>query len=208
MLIWLSRRILILLAHSVTGARAVWSGCAPAQVQRVYYANHASHGDFLILWASLPPAIRRYTRPVAGSDYWLSGPMRSYIARKVIRAVLIQRGSMDRKKDPIAVLTQAVDNGSSLIVFPEGTRNMTEEKLLPFKSGIFHLAKARPKLEFVPVWVEHLNRVLPKGEILPIPLLCTATFGAPIVLRDGEERDAFVARTRDALAGLAPRSNA
>ena len=206
MIAWTFRRGLILLAYVLTGARAIWSGCAPARVQRVYYGNHASHGDFMIIWTCLPPAIRNHTRPVAGSDYWLKGALRSFIARRVINAVLIDRASMSRDRNPIAVLSEAIVEGSSLIVFPEGTRNTTEEKLLPFKSGIYHLAKLHPTLEFVPVWVENLNRVMPKGEFVPIPLLCTATFGAVIVLAEDEDKDIFVSRTREALLALAPRS--
>lgn len=207
MIAWLARRFLIVLAHVLTGARGIWSGCAPAEVQRVYYGNHSSHGDFLIIWAALPPTIRRRTRPVAGADYWLKGAIRSFVARRVIRAVLIERAGSERTEDPIRVLMAAVDAGSSLIVFPEGTRNMTEDRLLPFKSGIYRLALERPKLEFVPVWVENLSRVMPKGEFVPIPLLCTATFGAPILLEDGESKANFVSRARDALLALAPKRN-
>ncbi len=89
-------------------------------------------------------------------------------------------------------------------MFPEGTRNTTDETLLPFKSGIYHLAHACPDIEFVPVWIENLSRVMPKGKLLPVPLLCTLTFGAPSRSRAGEEKDAFVARTRDALLALRP----
>lgn len=204
MLALLARKLLVLVAHLAAAPRAIWAGCAPGDVQRVYYANHASHVDFWIIWASLPPALRRRTRPVVGADYWLQGPIRAYVAREVLHAVLIQRGTAQSRRDPIEVIAEAVDQGSSLIVFPEGTRNVGDEKLLPFRSGIYFLAKARPRLEFVPVWLENLNRVMPKGEFIPVPLLCTATFGAPVVLAEGESRDAFVARTRAALAALAP----
>lgn len=206
MLAWIFRVGLIMVAHLLTGVRGIWAGCAPLPVQRVYYGNHASHGDFMVIWVSLPPSIRRTTRPVAGSDYWLKGALRSFVARQVINAVLIERGSMNRKQNPIAIISRAVVEGSSLIVFPEGTRNITEERLLPFKSGIYYLAKEHPALEFVPVWVENLNRVMPKGEFVPIPLLCTATFGAPIVVGERESKHEFIKRARDALLDLAPRN--
>src|SRR5262249_55556607 len=106
--------------------------------------------------------------------------------------------------DPIKQMSEVVEHGDSLIVFPEGTRNTTEETLLPFKSGIYHLAHARPEAEFVPVWIENARRVMPKGKLLQVPLLCRLTVGAPIPLAAGEERDAFVARTRDALLALRP----
>ena len=109
-----------------------------------------------------------------------------------------------RQDDPIALMAAALDEGASLILFPEGTRNTTEEQLLPFKTGLYHLAGARPQVELVPVWIEYLNRVMPKGELGPIPLLCTVTFGAPLRLQDGEGKAAFLERTRAALLSLAP----
>lgn len=188
----------------LTGARAVWPAGGPSDAQRFYFCNHTSHGDFALIWSVLPPRIRARTRPVAGSDYWLKGPIRRYIARNVIDAVLVDRNPETRDRDPIAVMCEAVDEGSSLIAFPEGTRNTTEERLLAFKSGIYRLAAARPALAFVPVWIDNIGRVMPKGEILPLPLLCTAAFGEPLKLVEGESKGAFLDRTRAALLALAP----
>lgn len=197
-------RLLCGFTKALTGARIRWVGCAPATEQRVYYANHASHGDFALLWACMPPDLRVRTRPVAGADYWEKGKLRSYVAHRVIRAVLIDRDSSTRKQDPIAQMAEVLEHGDALIVFPEGTRNMTDEALLPFKSGIYHLAARCPDTEFVPVWIENSRRVMPKGTLLPVPLLCTLTVGAPIKLDAGEDKTAFVARTRDALLALMP----
>ncbi len=187
----------------LTGARPIWQQpLAPAQ-QRVYFANHRSHGDFLTLWASLPPALRRTTRPVAGADYWLTSPLRRYIATRVFRSVLIPRTLSRRDANPIDLMSQALAEGDSLIIFPEGTRNLGDD-LLPFKSGIYHLAEAFPQLPFVPVWIENLGRVMPKGAFIPVPLLCTLVFGEALQLTPGETRQAFVTRSRQALLNLAP----
>ena len=109
----------------------------------------------------------------------------------------------DRGADPIAAIAAALDENHSLIFFPEGTRNTGDGPLLPFKSGLYQIARLRPEVELVPVWIENLNRVMPKGELVPIPLLCTVTFGAPVMLRPGEDRDAFLERCRAALLTLA-----
>ncbi|KAB2964488.1 MAG: 1-acyl-sn-glycerol-3-phosphate acyltransferase, partial [Thermoanaerobaculia bacterium] len=101
----------------------------------------------------------------------------------------------------VAATAAALDDGSSLILFPEGTRGPGGLPQ-PFKAGLYHLCRERPGLELVPVWLDHLNRVLPKGEFVPVPLSATATFGAPLRLEPGEERDAFLERARAALVAL------
>jgi 1-acyl-sn-glycerol-3-phosphate acyltransferase len=190
-------------ARTVTGARCLWLGCAPRAVQRIYFANHSSHGDFVLLWASLPPALRKITRPVAGADYWQKRPLRRYIINRVFNGVLIDREGKPPVDNPLQPMLDALENGDSLIIFPEGTRNL-EEGLLPFKSGIYHLAKSYPHVELIPVWIANLNRVMPKGRVLPLPLLCTTSFGIPLKLEESESKVHFLERSRDALLALAP----
>lgn len=200
----LAARTLCGFTKALTGARMLWIGCAPDATQRVYFGNHGSHGDFALIWACLPSRLRRRARPVAGADYWCTGALRNYVAKRVIHAVLIDRNAATRTEDPIRQMADAIAKGDSLIVFPEGTRNTGDAPLLPFKSGIYHLAQACPDVEFVPVWIENSRRVMPKGQILPVPLLCTLTVGEPIKLGAGETKDAFVERTRATLLALMP----
>jgi 1-acyl-sn-glycerol-3-phosphate acyltransferase len=187
----------------VTGAQARWIGCGPAAVQRIYFGNHSSHADFAVIWASLPYDLRVRTRPVAGADYWERGRVRRYVINEVLRGVLIERAGSARTKDPIEIIVAALELGDSLIVFPEGTRNTTDDVLLPFKSGIYRVACRRPDVQLIPVWMENLGRVMPKGEIVPVPLLCSVNFGAPMQLRPGEDKTAFLDRARRALLDVA-----
>ena len=122
----------------------------------------------------------------------------------MFKAVLIARHAETRTEDPIEQMAAALDEGSSLILFPEGTRNLTDMALLPFKSGIYRLALTRPGVEMVPVWIANLNRVMPKGELVPVPLICTVAFGVPLLLHEREEKTAFLERARAALLQLRP----
>jgi 1-acyl-sn-glycerol-3-phosphate acyltransferase len=189
-------------ARFMTAPRALWQGIEPVPLQRVYFANHSSNGDFVLLWTALPSPLRRQTRPVAALDYWLTSPLRAFIGREVFNAVLIDRRPEARTEDPVAQMVAALDQGSSLIIFPEGQRNSSDADLLPFKSGLYHLAKARPGVDLVPVWIANLNRVMPKGEVIPVPLICTLTFGAPLHIAPDETKDAFLARATQALLAL------
>jgi len=190
-------------AKLLTGVRAVWRTTEPLPRRRIYFANHRSHGDFVLIWASLPSPLRRRTRPVAAADYWLQGGLRRYIANRVFRAVLIDRAAKSGRADPVGQMAEALAAGDSLIIFPEGTRNLGDT-LLPFKSGLYHLTQAHPDVELVPVWIENLGRVMPKGAVVPVPLLCSLTFGPALAVAAGETRDAFLARASAALLALAP----
>jgi 1-acyl-sn-glycerol-3-phosphate acyltransferase len=189
------------LAKLVSGANVRWAGCEPDVRQRVYFANHTSNLDALVIWASLPPHIQALTRPVAARDYWTQGKFRPYLANKIFNAVLIERKKPTAHDNPLADMLDALGDKHSLIIFPEGGRHSGTE-MAPFKGGLFHLAKDRPDVEFVPVLIENLNRILPKGEFLPVPLLGSVSFGTPIKLEANEEKAAFLDRAQAAVKAL------
>ena len=191
------------LIRVLTGAQARWHGCPPKAEQRIYFANHQSHADLVMIWAALPHELRGITRPIAAKDYWTKTPFKQWITTAVFNAVYVER-ERTGDEDPLQPLFDALEHGDSLIIFPEGTRNLTDEQLLPFKSGLYHLAQAKPDVELVPVWIANLNRVMPKGRALPLPLLCTLSFGAPLERQEGEDKAAFLERARNALLELAP----
>lgn len=192
-----------LFARFITAVRADWQGIEPVPKQRVYFANHSSNGDMPMIWSVLPPALRRTVRPVAAADYWLKNPIRAFVGPEVFNCVLIDRRPEVNDK-PMDKILAAIDEGSSLIIFPEGNRNMTNDPLLPFKAGLYNMGLARPEVDLVPTWVANLNTIMPKGEVIPLPLICTVTFGAPIHVAEGESKDAFLARAATALADLRP----
>lgn len=196
---------LAVLARLVSGARVRWAGSRPDLRQRIYFANHTSHLDAAVVWAALPKAVRRYARPVAARDYWARDPLRRYLAREVFNAVLINRTRQPGDENPVDLMVEALGDRHSLILFPEGTRGPGPE-VQAFRSGLYHLARRRPDVELIPVHLGDLYRILPKQRYVPVPLLSSITFGPPIALEPAEEKDAFLARAREAVLALRGRA--
>lgn len=195
-------------AHAITGVRAIRHGAPTSTAPRVYFANHNSHGDIVLIWATLPKPARLATRPVAASDYWNRSPLRRFLGRHVFDVLSIDRAAAWIATVPLNRMVEALDRGESLILFPEGTRNTGDEALLPFKCGLFYLGQRRPGVELVPVWIDNAARAMPKGRWLPVPILCTVSYGAPLRVEAGEEKDAFMRRATAAVLSLQPRDGA
>jgi 1-acyl-sn-glycerol-3-phosphate acyltransferase len=287
MLAKLTGWLLLGIVRLLTGAQARWYGCPPKAEQRIYFANHQSHADLVMIWAALPEELRSITRPIAARDYWANTPFKRWITTEVFNAVYVERaattpaapaqatataeapppaapavaaqpaeriepsmepllpiaspavqvpiepvnemqGVLDLPAppppsppaapppvaepeppaadappapDPLAPLVDALRSGDSIIIFPEGTRGHTGEPQ-KFKSGLYTLATMFPEVVLVPAWIDNVQRVMPKGEIVPVPILCSVTFGAPIRVEEDEERRPFLDRARAAVIAL------
>jgi 1-acyl-sn-glycerol-3-phosphate acyltransferase len=200
--------LLAFVARLITGAQGHWRGCPPKAEQRIYFANHQSHFDWVLIWAALPRELRAATRPIAARDYWTATPFKHWITREVFHAVYVSRtrtkdaaGTEDQ--DPLEPLLEALGHGDSLVIFPEGTRSAKPEPQ-PFKSGLYHLAMQFPQVQLIPAWIDNVQRVMPKGEVVPVPILCTVTFGAPLARFDGEDKRDFLERARAAVLAQRP----
>jgi len=192
--------LLSFLARLITGAQGHWVGCPPKAEQRIYFANHQSHFDWVLIWAALPADLRANTRPIAARDYWTSGKFKHWLTREVFNAVYVNRQRTD-DQDPLEPLVEALRHGDSLVIFPEGTRGNKGEPQA-FKSGLYHLAQQFPEVQLIPTWIDNVQRVMPKGEVVPVPILCSVSFGAPMQLLPGEDKRAFLERARAAVMAL------
>ena len=193
--------ILAVIARILSGTSVRWLDCQPDGNQRVYFANHTSHLDAVVLWSALPPAIRALTRPVAAKDYWTAGAVRRYLSRRVFNALLIDRTEVKVHQSPVDLMIREIGQRYSLIVFPEGGRGDGLE-IGDFKSGLYYLSKKRPDLELIPVYIDNMNRILPRGKFLPVPLLSCISFGPPMWLESGESKNVFLDRARSAVRRL------
>lgn len=195
----IARGAVMLMTRLVIGANPDRRGWEPTDRPSVYFANHASHLDTLAVLCALPPGSRAKLRPAAAKDYWNKTALARFLATNCLRAVLLDRAPT-RGSDPMAPLHAVLEAGDSLLIFPEGTRG--DGPLADFKGGIHRLAKHAPEVDFVPVYIANLNRVLPKGSALMVPLACTVRFGPPLRLAPGEAKPDFVGRCRAALVTL------
>ncbi|MEQ4925061.1 lysophospholipid acyltransferase family protein [Proteus hauseri] len=226
--------ILVSICRFLTGIRAKQTSPIADNTPCIYYANHSSHLDGLVIWSCLAPTVRPYVHPVAADDYWNKNRLRRYLSRRIFRAVLIPRyatkmafpesecstednGQIElTKEQPINdastatqnkvnaldLMQEILDKGESLIIFPEGTRG-NGESIQDFKAGLWHLSRKNPNVQLVPIYLENLNRVLPKGSRLVVPVICSAIFGAPIESTTEEEsKQQFLVRAKSALEEL------
>jgi 1-acyl-sn-glycerol-3-phosphate acyltransferase len=200
MLAKLMSLFLLGLIRVLTGAQARWHGCPPKAEQRIYFANHQSHADLVMIWAALPKELRHMTRAIAARDYWTKTPFRQWLTTAVFNVIYVSR-ERTAEEDPLEPLLDALGRGDSIILFPEGTRGHAGEPQA-FKAGLYNLALQCPQAVLVPAWINNVQHVLPKGEVVPVPVLCSVTFGAPMQLLPGEERRAFLERARNAVLAL------
>ena len=200
MLAKLMSLFLLGLIRVLTGAQARWLGCPPMAEQRIYFANHQSHADLVMIWAALPLELRNVTRAIAAKDYWTKTPFKQWLTTAVFNVIYVSRDRTS-DEDPLEPLFEALNNGDSIILFPEGTRGFTGTPQ-PFKAGLYNLTTKFPGAVLVPTWINNVQHVLPKGEVVPVPVLCSVTFGTPIALQEGEERHAFLERARNAVIAL------
>ncbi len=190
-------------ARFVSGFTVRWTHDYCDLRQRVFFANHTSHLDAVVLWACLPREMRSLTRPVAAADYWGASKFRRFMARS-FNAILIDRREIKVHHSPVEMMIREMRDIYSLIVFPEGSRALDGE-MNEFKSGLYYLAKKRPELDLVPVYMENLNRILPRGEVLPVPLLSSITIGEPMRLTPGEPKTEFLHRAQNRVRELKER---
>ncbi|MBT8248568.1 MAG: 1-acyl-sn-glycerol-3-phosphate acyltransferase [Acidimicrobiia bacterium] len=166
----------------------------------VVVANHNSHLDTAVLLASFPTGRLDHVRPVAAADYFLRNRLLAWFTTRIVGILPLDRHSRG-DADPLLGATQALAAGSTLVMFPEGTRG--EPGVFgDLKSGVARLARHRPSVPVVPVWLDGCDRAMPKGSRLTHPVRCTVTVGRPLFIRPDESTAEFLIRLRSAMVEL------
>ncbi len=187
-----------------TGVHGIPPNVLP-ELPFVVIANHSSHLDTMVIWAAVPSGIRSRLRPAGAADYWLATPLRRWFFSTILSGMAIERQHVSRANNPIDDLAETLRSGNGVLIFPEGTRSR-DGSLQPFKSGVYHLVRAMEQpTPVLPIGLQNLQRIMPKGEVLPIPLLCTLRLGETIFLDPDESKEMFLNRCQSAIQRLITR---
>jgi 1-acyl-sn-glycerol-3-phosphate acyltransferase len=153
--------------------------------QFIIVSNHNSHLDTMALMSSLSYRQLSKTHPIAAGDYFGDSPTKSFITRLFTNAILIRRTKDGSTENPIDMMSRAINEGRSLILFPEGSRGEPEQ-MQEFKKGIGILLQKHPNLKYIPVYMRGMGKVLPKGEKLLVPFDTYVIFGEPACIQSSE----------------------
>ena len=188
------------IARFMTGADVTGREHLPLKGPAIVAANHNSHMDTLLLLSIFPSRAVMRVRPAAAADYFLRDPVIGWFSRNLIGIVPVARGKAGSGEDVLAPAREALAAGDIIVVFPEGTRGDASDSMAALKSGVARLAEAFPDAPVTPVWIQGAGRVLPKGEVIPVPMNCAVLIGEPVHWQG--QRGAFMEELRAALLSL------
>ncbi len=150
--------------------------------QFIIVANHNSHVDTMVLLSSLPISLLKRTHPVATATYFGKKKWLELLSNLFVNTVLIKRREEKtpetNQEKALERLMKKLEQGHSLILFPEGSRGEPEQ-MQAFRKGIGVLLQKFPNIPFIPVYLKGMGKILPKGSILPVPYDAQVYFGEP-----------------------------
>lgn len=168
----------------------------------IVVANHNSHLDAGILMSLFPLRRLKHIHPVAAADYFGKNAFRRMLAMLLMNGIPIERKAAPGE-DPLEPIVKALDEGESLIFFPEGSRGEAGV-LARFRPGIGKLVKAVPGLLVVPVFMSGPERIWPRGQMVPVPLNSSATVGKPRTFPPDMDAREIADKLRNTVLALAP----
>lgn len=149
--------------------------------QFILIANHNSHMDTMAIMSSIPSRYIHRVHPIAAADFFGGSKFKEKLMRYMVNATLIPRKRAKSKEDvdPIQLMSNLIEKGRSIIVYPEGSRGVPGV-MTDFKKGIGYLINKHPHIDVVPVYLDGIHKTLPKGKNLILPYNCKIIFGDSI----------------------------
>lgn len=156
------------------GLRVKYRERLPESGPAIIVANHNSHMDVFALLSLFPLSRQAEIHPVAAADYFLSNKWMAWFALNILNIIPVMRKG--KEANPLALCEQALRDGKTLILFPEGTRG-EPGVLAPLKSGLWYLSQSVPEVPIIPIWLRGTEQVMGKGNRIPLPLFIDVTVG-------------------------------
>jgi len=149
--------------------------------QFILIANHNSHMDTMAIMSSIPSKYIHRVHPIAAADFFGGSKFKEKLMRYMVNATLIPRKRPESNEDidPVQVMSNLIEKGRSIIVYPEGSRG-TPGVMTGFKKGIGYLINKNPYVDVIPVYLDGIHKTLPKGKNLILPYNCEIIFGDTI----------------------------
>ena len=165
--------------------------------QFILIANHNSHMDTMAIMSSIPSRYIHRVHPIAAADFFGGSKFKEKLMRYMVNATLIPRKRPESKEDvdPIQLMSNLIEKGRSIIVYPEGSRGVPGV-MTDFKKGIGYLINKHPHVDVVPVYLDGIHKTLPKGKNLILPYNCKIIFGDSIQF-DSFEVNNIVKKSED-----------
>ncbi len=178
----------------------------------VYAANHQSHMDAPVILAALPPSRRNRVATAASKEFFAAhfhptrNPLRSRITNGLnyyLAALMFNMFPLPQReagaRAAIRYVGQLIDEGNSVLIFPEGKRTDTGD-IASFQPGIGMIA-SRLRVPVVPVRIEGLDRILHQSWRMARPGKARVSFGTPLHL-SGSDYDLLSRRVENAVRAL------
>lgn len=145
--------------------------------------THNSHLDTALVFGLLPLKVAVRTRVAAAADYFGCIPVVSWLLFSVFDMVPVWRRGKGNGNplhpSPLDSLGNVVRDGNVLMLYPEGTRGLPEQRVA-LKSGVARLAQRFPDVPVYPIYLRGLGKALPRGEWVFVPLIPHVVLGEPL----------------------------
>jgi len=172
----------------------------PTEGASIVVSNHNSHLDTMVLMSLYPVARLPKVRPVAAFDYFMKNKYFAWFSQNVIGIIPLKRKVSKDEGHPFAPVHKALNEGETIIIFPEGSRGEPEQ-MVAFKTGVAHLSKDFPDVPVVPIYIHGAGKALPKGEALFVPFIIDVIIGEALYNKDETHRE-FTARLEEKIMQL------